>query len=50
MIIELKAHAYDILAQIEMLQADLRNTNQKIAEEMAKVQKTPIEKPLDEKS
>lgn len=33
-IVELKAQAYDILAQIEYLQKQLAETNQKIAELM----------------
>lgn len=35
-LIELKAQAYDILAQIEYLQKQLQETNQAIAEEMKK--------------
>lgn len=35
-LIELKAKAYDILAQIEYLQKQLQETNQAIAEEMQK--------------
>jgi hypothetical protein len=35
-IITLKAQAYDILAQIEYLQKQLAETNQKIAEAMQK--------------
>lgn len=35
-IIELKAKAYDILAQIEYLQKQLQETNAKIGEEMQK--------------
>lgn len=35
-IIELKSHAYDLLAQIEYLQKQLQETNQKIAEAMQK--------------
>ena len=35
-LIELKAKAYDILAQIEYLQKQLQEVNQKIAEEMQK--------------
>lgn len=37
--IELKAQAYDILAQIEYLQKKLQETNQAIAEELNKEQK-----------
>ena len=33
---ELKAQAYDILAQIEYLQKQLQETNAKIAEELQK--------------
>jgi hypothetical protein len=33
-LIELKAQAYDILAQIEYLQKQLQETNAKIGEEM----------------
>lgn len=33
---ELKAQAYDILAQIEFLQKKLQETNQSIAEQMQK--------------
>jgi hypothetical protein len=33
---ELKAQAYDILAQIEYLQKQLQEVNQKIAEELQK--------------
>ena len=35
-LIELKAQAYDILAQIEYLQKQLQEVNQKIAEELQK--------------
>lgn len=35
-IVELKAQAYDILAQIEYLQKQLQETNAKIAEELNK--------------
>lgn len=35
---ELKAQAYDLLANIEWLQAKLRETNQQIAEETKKEQ------------
>lgn len=35
-IIELKASAYDILAQIEYLQKQLQETNAKIADELNK--------------
>jgi len=35
-IIELKAKAYDILAQIEYLQKQLQETNAKIGEELQK--------------
>ena len=35
-LIELKAQAYDILAQIEYLQKQLQETNAKIGEEMQK--------------
>jgi hypothetical protein len=35
-IVELKASAYDCLAQIEYLQKQLQEVNQKIAEELQK--------------
>jgi hypothetical protein len=35
-LVELKAQAYDILAQIEYLQKQLQEINQKIAEELQK--------------
>jgi len=35
-LIELKAQAYDILAQIEYLQKQLQEVNQKIGEEIQK--------------
>jgi hypothetical protein len=35
-LVELKAQAYDILAQIEYLQKQLQEVNQKIAEELQK--------------
>lgn len=35
-LVELKAQAYDILAQIEYLQKQLQETNAKIAEELQK--------------
>jgi len=35
-LIELKAQAYDILAQIEFLQKKLQETNQAIGEELKK--------------
>lgn len=35
-LVELKAAAYDILAQIEYLQKQLQETNAKIGEEMQK--------------
>lgn len=35
-LIELKAKAYDIIAQIEYLQEQLKETNAKIAEELQK--------------
>jgi len=35
-LIELKAQAYDILAQIEYLQKQLQETNAKIGEELQK--------------
>jgi hypothetical protein len=38
-LIELKAAAYDILAQIEYLQKQLQETNAKIAEELQKDKK-----------
>ena len=41
-----KAHAYDVLANIEALQRELQATNQKIAEEM---QKQPAQKPEEKK-
>ena len=44
-VIELKAHAFDCLAQIEMLQQELRATNQKIAEEQNKLK---VEEPKAE--
>jgi hypothetical protein len=37
-LIELKAQAYDILAQIEYLQKQLQETNQAIGEELKKEQ------------
>lgn len=37
-LIELKAKAYDLLAQIEYLQQELRKTNDQIAEEVQKSQ------------
>lgn len=37
-ITELKAQAYDVLAQIEFLQKKLQETNQAIAEEMQKAE------------
>ena len=37
-LIELKAKAYDILAQIEYLQKQLQETNQAIGEELKKEQ------------
>ena len=36
-LIKLKAQAYDILAQIEYLQKQLQEINQKIAEELNKL-------------
>jgi peptidoglycan hydrolase CwlO-like protein len=36
---ELKAQAYDILAQIEYLQKQLQETNAKIGEELQKMNK-----------
>jgi hypothetical protein len=38
-LIELKASAYDCLAQIEYLQKQLQETNAKIAEELQKEKK-----------
>jgi len=38
-LIELKASAYDCLAQIEYLQKQLQEINQKIAEELQKEKK-----------
>ena len=38
---ELKAQAYDILAQIEYLQKKLQETNQEIGEKLKAEQKTP---------
>ena len=38
-LIELKAAAYDALAQIEYLQKQLQEVNQKIAEEIEKLNK-----------
>ena len=38
-LIELKAQAYDILAQIEYLQKQLQEVNQKIGEELQKENK-----------
>ena len=38
-LIELKAQAYDILAQIEYLQNKLKETNAKIGEELQKENK-----------
>jgi hypothetical protein len=40
-LIELKAQAYDILAQIEFLQKKLQETNQQIGEEMKKQEAAP---------
>jgi hypothetical protein len=37
-LVELKAKAYDILAQIEYLQKQLQETNQAIGEELKKEQ------------
>jgi hypothetical protein len=40
-LVELKAQAYDILAQIEFLQKKLQETNQSIGEEMKKQEVAP---------
>jgi len=40
-LIELKAQAYDILAQIEFLQKKLQETNQSIGEELKKQEEAP---------
>jgi hypothetical protein len=39
-LVELKAKAYDILAQIEYLQKQLQETNQSIGEELKKDETT----------
>ena len=43
-IVDLKASAYDCLAQIEYLQKQLQEINQKIAEEIEKLNKENGEK------
>ena len=40
-LIELKAQAYDILAQIEFLQKKVQETNQSIGEELKKQEEAP---------
>jgi hypothetical protein len=40
-LIELKAQAYDILAQIEFLQKKLQETNQSIGEELKNQEEAP---------
>jgi hypothetical protein len=40
-LIELKAQAYDILAQIEFLQKKLQETNQSIGEHLKKQEEAP---------
>ena len=46
-LLELKSHCYDVLVQIERLQAELQATNKAIAE--YKEPEEPVEKPLKEK-
>lgn len=41
-IIELKAQAYDLLAQLEYIQKQLQETNAKIGEEMQKEKDEPL--------
>jgi len=42
-LLELKAQAYDILAQVEFLQKKLQETNQLIGQKIQEEQSTPIE-------
>lgn len=46
---ELKAKAYDLVLMIENAQAQLRQINQAIAQEIQKEQSKPKQKPKDEK-